>query len=58
MRPVGVDGTPGSCPESYGIMQVRYPYNVAAFPGAATSTAMNVDYAFANWRACYTGAWT
>lgn len=55
---LGVDGTAGSCPQSYGIMQIRYPYNVAAFPGAETSTAMNVDYAFANWRACYTGSWT
>ena len=55
---LGVDGTPGQCPESYGILQVRYPYNTQAFPGVDKSTAMNVDYAYAVWRSCYEGKMT
>jgi RNA polymerase sigma factor (sigma-70 family) len=55
---LGVDGTPGKCPESYGMLQVRYPYNVSAFPGVETSTAMNIDYAYAVWRDCYEGGMT
>jgi RNA polymerase sigma factor (sigma-70 family) len=54
----GVDGTPGQCPESYGLLLVRYPYNVNAFPGVDTSSAMNTDYAYAVWRSCYEGGMT
>jgi hypothetical protein len=55
---LGVDGTDGKCPESYGILQVRYPFNMAAFPGAEKSTAMNVDYTYGVWRSCYEGQMT
>ncbi len=55
---LGMDGTPGKCPESYGMLQVRYPYNVDAFPGVETSTAMNTDYVFAVWRSCFEGKMT
>ncbi|WP_290863576.1 sigma-70 family RNA polymerase sigma factor [Hamadaea sp.] len=55
---LGEDGAPGKCPESYGIMQVRYPYNMQAFPGVEKSTAMNADYAYAVWRSCYEGKMT
>ncbi|MCU1501565.1 MAG: hypothetical protein JWM12_919, partial [Ilumatobacteraceae bacterium] len=33
-HPVGADGVAGQCPESIGMMQVRYPYWSAAFPSA------------------------
>lgn len=52
---LGIDGTPGQCPESWGIMQVRYIYRVTAWPSAPASTAFNVDVAYAEWRACYEG---
>lgn len=55
---LGADGKKGSCPESFGLIQIRFPYNVAAFPGAVTSSAFNADYAYANWRSCYEGQWT
>lgn len=55
---LGVDGTPGKCPESFGMLQVRYPYNTNAFPGVEKSTAMNLDYAYAVWRSCYEGKMT
>jgi autotransporter family porin len=55
---LGVDGKPGTCPESYGLLQIRYPFNKAAFPGAATSSAFSVDYAYASLRSCYEGDWT
>jgi autotransporter family porin len=55
---LGVDGTAGQCPESWGLLQIRYPYNVSAFPDALSSSAFNADYAYANWRACYQGEWT
>jgi autotransporter family porin len=51
----GVDGRAGACPESFGLMQVRYPYHSIAFPQAMTSSALNVDYAYALWRDCYVG---
>jgi autotransporter family porin len=51
----GLDGAPGSCPESFGLLQVRYPYNQIAFPLAIASTALNTDYAYAQWRDCYEG---
>lgn len=55
---LGVDGTPGKCPESFGMMQVRYPYNTSAFPGVEKSTAMNLDYGYAVWRSCFEGKMT
>jgi len=49
------DGRAGQCPESYGLLQVRYPYNIPAFPYAETSSAFNADYAYAQFRNCYAG---
>ena len=54
----GMDGKPGTCPESYGMLQVRYPYNQKAFPAAERSTAMNADFGYAVWRDCYEGKMT
>ncbi len=51
----GKDGHAGECPASFGILQVKYPYFGGAFPSAITSTAFNVDTAYAVWRACYDG---
>jgi hypothetical protein len=45
----------GECPQSYGILQNRYPYEDGGWPGIANSTAMNADAAYAIWRACYDG---
>lgn len=52
------DGT--SCPESIGILQVRYAYHSEAFEDANAlySTAYNADYAYASWRACFEGEYT
>jgi hypothetical protein len=52
---IGVDGTPGECPQSYGILQNRYPFEQASWPGIGRSTAMNADTAYAIWRSCYDG---
>jgi autotransporter family porin len=52
---LGVDGTAGQCPESFGILQNRYPYEQAAWPGIYNSTAFNADVAYAIMRACYEG---
>jgi len=54
-RGLGVDGRPGQCPESFGILQNRYPYEKPSWPGIATSTAMNADLAYAIWRVCFEG---
>ena len=54
-HPLGADGQPGTCPQSYGILQNRYPYERSAWPGAERSTAMNADTAYAVWRACFEG---
>jgi len=51
----GVDGQPGRCPESWGILQVRYHYFGPAFPDVIASTAFNVDTAYGIWRACFEG---
>jgi hypothetical protein len=51
----GADGRPGECPQSYGILQNRYPYERSAWPGIDQSTAMNADTAYAVWRACFEG---
>jgi hypothetical protein len=52
---IGQDGRPGECPQSYGILQNRYPYENGGWPAIAASTAMNADAAYAIWRACYDG---
>jgi autotransporter family porin len=52
---LGVDGRAGQCPESYGLMQVRFPYYGPGFPGVARSSAMNTDVAFAVLRSCFEG---
>jgi len=54
-RGLGADGKPGQCPESFGILQNRYPYEQSAWPGIANSTAMNADVAYAIWRTCFEG---
>lgn len=51
----GVDGQPGLCPQSWGILQNRYPYEKSSWPGIAKSTAMNADTAYAIWRTCFDG---
>jgi hypothetical protein len=53
-----VDGTAGRCPESWGLLQVRYPYNLPAFPDALRSSAFNADWAYASFRSCYEGELT
>jgi autotransporter family porin len=52
---IGADGRAGQCPESFGILQNRFPFERSAWPGAEQSTAMNADTAYAIWRACYEG---
>ena len=52
-----IDGT-GNCPESVGILQVRFPYHRSAFDSAAFSTAYNADYTYGVWRSCYEGDYT
>jgi hypothetical protein len=52
---IGVDGHPGQCPESWGVQQVRYPYNTWAFNDAIASTAFNLDAALAARRSCFEG---
>lgn len=52
---LGVDGKPGLCPQSWGILQTRYPYEKSSWPGIARSTAMSADTAYAIWRTCFDG---
>jgi autotransporter family porin len=52
---LGADGQAGQCPESFGILQDRYPYQKSAWPGVSRSTAMNADLAYSIWRGCYEG---
>ena len=54
-HPPGKDGKPGLCPQSWGILQNRYPYEQTSWPGIAKSTAMNADTAYAIWRSCFDG---
>jgi hypothetical protein len=51
----GADGRPGECPESFGIVQTRYPYMTYGWPGIGRSTAMGADLGYANLRACFEG---
>jgi hypothetical protein len=52
---LGADGTPGQCPESFGIVQTRYPYMKWAWPGIGQSTAMVADVGYAIMRGCFEG---
>jgi autotransporter family porin len=52
---LGADGRPGECPESFGIVQTRYPYMTYGWPGIGQSTAMGADLGYANLRACFEG---
>ncbi len=56
-HPIGADGQAGKCPESIGLMQVRYQYHSTAFlnNNAGNSSAYNIDYAYALWRDCFEG---
>jgi hypothetical protein len=48
--------------ESWGLGQVREPYHQSAFEfsavNARNSSAYNLDYTFASWRACFEGVFT
>jgi hypothetical protein len=52
---LGADGQAGQCPESWGILQNRYPYEQSSWPGIQNSTAFNADTAYAEMRSCYEG---
>ncbi len=57
---LGADGQPGECPQSVGLLQVRYPYHQSAFQNnnAGGSSAYNEDFTYAVWRDCYNGNMT
>lgn len=52
---LGADGKAGQCPQSFGVLQDRWPYMKQGWPGYARSTAMAADIAYAIWRACFEG---
>ncbi len=52
---LGADGKAGQCPQSYGILQDRWPYMKQGWPGFGRSTAMDADMAYGIWRSCYDG---
>jgi hypothetical protein len=52
---LGADGKSGQCPQSYGVLQDRWPYMKQGWPGFGRSTAMDADVAYGIWRACYDG---
>jgi autotransporter family porin len=59
-HPLGVDGHPGQCPDSWGVQQDRFTTFRWAFPNqstvpAITSTAYNLDLAMAARRSCFEG---
>lgn len=56
-HPPGADGRPG-CAQSVGMMGVKFRYHGDAFPEAGQSTAYNLDYTVATWRACFEGSET
>ena len=45
------------CPESIGVLQVRWDYHRPAFEdnNSIRSTAYNADYTYSSWRACFEG---
>ncbi|MFW2382115.1 MAG: hypothetical protein ACN4GZ_10180, partial [Acidimicrobiales bacterium] len=55
---LGSDGKANECPQSIGILQIKYKFFKDAFPGASESTAYSLDYAYAVWRNCYEGRQT
>ena len=59
-HPLGADGRPGQCPQSVGLLQVRFPFHESAFENnnAIRSTAYNADYAWSFWRRCFDGEYT
>lgn len=62
-RGIGVDGRDGECPESFGMLQVRWQYagppaGFDTWPEVVESTAYHVDYTYAYWRSCYEGTLT
>lgn len=52
---LGSDGQIGMCPESIGLLQLRFPYWADSFPTAETSSAYNLDYSLAARRQCFEG---
>jgi autotransporter family porin len=54
-HPLGADGKPGQCPQSYGILQNRWSLEQSGWPALGGSTAMNADMAYGIWRACFEG---
>jgi hypothetical protein len=52
---LGVDGMPGQCPQSYGILQTKYTQWPSVWPAVTDSTAMNADVTYAIWRSCFDG---
>jgi len=46
---------PPASASELGDLQNRYPYEVASWPGIATSTAFNADLAYGIWRGCFEG---
>ncbi len=52
---IGVDGRPGQCPESMGLMQVRTQYFRDSINNAIASSAYNLDVSLAVWRNCFEG---
>jgi hypothetical protein len=43
------------CYQSYGILQIKYIYNVSAWPMSRNDTAFSAEYAYGLFRACYEG---
>lgn len=46
-----------SCYQSYGILQIKYQYNVSAWPMSRDDTAFSAEYTYGMIRTCYEG-WT
>lgn len=54
-RALPADAKASACSRDWGVMQVNYEQHPGAWPQAEASTAMNVDVALAEIRACYQG---
>jgi hypothetical protein len=52
---IGVDGRPGQCPQTAGLMQVKAYYFAEGIEGSLRSTAYNLDVGLAVWRSCFEG---
>jgi hypothetical protein len=52
---IGVDGRPGQCPESVGMMQVRTQFFRDSVATALASSSYNLDVGYAVWRDCFEG---